>query len=102
MEGLVAAGDPPGFALEEFDVVTAARLAFEQPSRPLAEVVRDINKFSNNVMAQQLFLTLATTSVPPPATPAKSADAAVVAAHGIIMAHRRRRLRRCRLRSSWG
>jgi D-alanyl-D-alanine carboxypeptidase/D-alanyl-D-alanine-endopeptidase (penicillin-binding protein 4) len=27
-------------------------------SPPLAEVVRDINKFSNNVMAQQLFLTL--------------------------------------------
>jgi D-alanyl-D-alanine carboxypeptidase/D-alanyl-D-alanine-endopeptidase (penicillin-binding protein 4) len=28
-------------------------------SPPLADVVRDINKFSNNVMAQQLFLTLA-------------------------------------------
>ena len=27
-------------------------------SEPLAEVVRDINKFSNNVMARQLFLTL--------------------------------------------
>ena len=32
--------------------------AFEQVSPPLADVVRDINKFSNNVMAQQLFLTL--------------------------------------------
>ncbi|MBE7367356.1 D-alanyl-D-alanine carboxypeptidase/D-alanyl-D-alanine-endopeptidase [Ramlibacter sp. HM2] len=32
--------------------------AFEFASPPLAEVVRDINKFSNNVMAQQLFLTL--------------------------------------------
>jgi len=31
---------------------------FEVNSPPLAEVVRDINKFSNNVMAQQLFLTL--------------------------------------------
>jgi serine-type D-Ala-D-Ala carboxypeptidase/endopeptidase (penicillin-binding protein 4) len=31
---------------------------FEQRSPPLAEVVRDINKFSNNVMAQQLFLSL--------------------------------------------
>ncbi|MGZ5271107.1 MAG: D-alanyl-D-alanine carboxypeptidase/D-alanyl-D-alanine endopeptidase [Ramlibacter sp.] len=30
----------------------------ETVSPPLAEVVRDINKFSNNVMAQQLFLTL--------------------------------------------
>jgi D-alanyl-D-alanine carboxypeptidase/D-alanyl-D-alanine-endopeptidase (penicillin-binding protein 4) len=33
--------------------------SFELKSPPLAEVVRDINKFSNNVMAQQLFLTLA-------------------------------------------
>jgi len=32
--------------------------AFSAASPPLAEVVRDINKFSNNVMAQQLFLTL--------------------------------------------
>jgi serine-type D-Ala-D-Ala carboxypeptidase/endopeptidase (penicillin-binding protein 4) len=32
--------------------------AFELQSPPLAEVIRDINKFSNNVMAQQLFLTL--------------------------------------------
>jgi PBP4 family serine-type D-alanyl-D-alanine carboxypeptidase len=32
--------------------------SFEVVSPPLAEVVRDINKFSNNVMAQQLFLTL--------------------------------------------
>jgi len=31
---------------------------FEWVSPPLAEVVRDINKFSNNVMAQQLFYTL--------------------------------------------
>jgi len=32
--------------------------AFEISSPPLAEVIRDINKYSNNVMAQQLFLTL--------------------------------------------
>jgi len=32
--------------------------SFELSSPPLAEVVREINKFSNNVMAQQLFLTL--------------------------------------------
>lgn len=32
---------------------------FESASPALAEVVRDVNKFSNNVMAQQLFLTLA-------------------------------------------
>ncbi|MDP2257051.1 MAG: D-alanyl-D-alanine carboxypeptidase/D-alanyl-D-alanine-endopeptidase [Polaromonas sp.] len=35
--------------------------AFEMTSPPLAEVIRDINKFSNNVMAQQLFLTLSQT-----------------------------------------
>jgi D-alanyl-D-alanine carboxypeptidase/D-alanyl-D-alanine-endopeptidase (penicillin-binding protein 4) len=33
--------------------------SFVQVSPTLAEVVRDINKFSNNTMAQQLFLTLA-------------------------------------------
>jgi D-alanyl-D-alanine carboxypeptidase/D-alanyl-D-alanine-endopeptidase (penicillin-binding protein 4) len=32
---------------------------FEMVSPTLAEVVRDINKYSNNVMAQQLFLSLA-------------------------------------------
>ncbi len=32
--------------------------AFEMSSPPLAEIIRDINKFSNNVMAQQVFLTL--------------------------------------------
>ena len=42
-DGPVPAGLRPAFALE---------------SAPMAEVVRDINKFSNNVMAQQLFLTL--------------------------------------------
>ena len=34
---------------------------FVSTSPALADVVRDINKFSNNVMAQQLFLTLALT-----------------------------------------
>ncbi len=38
-----------------------ARLLLEAPSLPLSEVVADINKFSNNVMAQQLFLTLSST-----------------------------------------
>ena len=33
--------------------------SFELRSPPLLEVVREINKFSNNVMAQQLFMTLA-------------------------------------------
>ncbi len=38
------------------------RASFELASPTLAEVIRDINKFSNNVMAQQLFLSL---SLPP-------------------------------------
>lgn len=37
----------------------ARRLA-QHESRPLAEMIRDINKYSNNVMARQLFLTLGT------------------------------------------
>ncbi|MFT3718347.1 D-alanyl-D-alanine carboxypeptidase/D-alanyl-D-alanine-endopeptidase [Pseudorhodoferax sp.] len=36
-----------------------ARLLLEAPSLPLAEVIADVNKRSNNVMAQQLVLTLA-------------------------------------------
>lgn len=35
-----------------------ARLLAQHESRALAEVVRDINKFSNNVMARQLLLTV--------------------------------------------
>ncbi|TXT26739.1 MAG: D-alanyl-D-alanine carboxypeptidase / D-alanyl-D-alanine-endopeptidase [Gallionellaceae bacterium] len=46
-----------------------AQLLSTHPSAPLSEVIRDINKFSNNVMARQLFLTLgaadgATASLP--------------------------------------
>ncbi|MBS4097929.1 MAG: D-alanyl-D-alanine carboxypeptidase/D-alanyl-D-alanine-endopeptidase [Sulfuricella sp.] len=36
----------------------AARLLASSESRQLADVVRDVNKFSNNVMARQLLLTL--------------------------------------------
>jgi D-alanyl-D-alanine carboxypeptidase/D-alanyl-D-alanine-endopeptidase (penicillin-binding protein 4) len=43
-------------------VLAAARPTFEVSSATLAEVVREINKYSNNVMAQQVFLTLAGTS----------------------------------------
>lgn len=44
-----------------------ARLLHTHPSAPLAEIVRDVNKNSNNVMARQLFLTLATAAYEPPA-----------------------------------
>ncbi len=36
----------------------AYKPAFEVRSAPLAEIIRDINKYSNNVMAQQVYLTL--------------------------------------------
>ncbi len=39
-------------------VPTHLQPAFQQESAPLAEIIRDINKYSNNVMAQHLFLTL--------------------------------------------
>ncbi|NDY91150.1 D-alanyl-D-alanine carboxypeptidase/D-alanyl-D-alanine endopeptidase [Ideonella livida] len=42
----------------------------EVESPPLGQVVRDINKFSNNVMAEQLALTVALQADGPPATPA--------------------------------
>ncbi|RLJ68600.1 D-alanyl-D-alanine carboxypeptidase/D-alanyl-D-alanine endopeptidase [Sulfurisoma sediminicola] len=44
-----------------------ARLLASVESPQLAEIVRDINKFSNNVMARQLFLTLGQ-KVPPSAS----------------------------------
>lgn len=37
----------------------ATKLLLSHDSPPLAEMVRDVNKFSNNVMARQLFLALA-------------------------------------------
>ena len=39
-------------------VPAGSKPVFEVASPPLSEVIRDINKYSNNVMAQQLFLTL--------------------------------------------
>ena len=36
----------------------SAMLFATQQSQPLSEIIRDINKFSNNVMARQLFLSL--------------------------------------------
>ena len=75
----VAYGDPASFAQRavaglwremggqlagtvRFGPAPTAPATFEMASPPLLDVVRDVNKFSNNVMAQQLFLTL---SLPP-------------------------------------
>ncbi|WP_170285823.1 D-alanyl-D-alanine carboxypeptidase/D-alanyl-D-alanine endopeptidase [Propionivibrio limicola] len=49
LRGRVRAGETPETAL----------VVAEQASPPLADVVREINKFSNNVMARQVFLSLA-------------------------------------------
>ncbi|WP_460506780.1 D-alanyl-D-alanine carboxypeptidase/D-alanyl-D-alanine endopeptidase [Hydrogenophaga soli] len=48
MTGSVRAGTVPA----------SARLVVNAPSLPLSDIVADVNKFSNNVMAQQVFLTL--------------------------------------------
>ena len=73
----VAAADPRGFAARAVEgmwrelggkltgsvrdgkVPAGLKPAFVATSPALAEVVRDVNKYSNNVMAQQVFLTLA-------------------------------------------
>ena len=60
-------------------------LTFDSP--PLWDVVRDVNKLSNNVMARQLFLTLAAARFPPPATTARATDAVLawLAKHNLRM-----------------
>ncbi len=57
-------------------VPASARLLSRWQSPPVSEVIRDINKWSNNVMARQLFLTLGLGAGASPATTA-SADFAV-------------------------
>jgi D-alanyl-D-alanine carboxypeptidase/D-alanyl-D-alanine-endopeptidase (penicillin-binding protein 4) len=72
LRGQVRAGRVPE-ALRETSLGRGPVFALESP--PLAEVVRDINKYSNNVMTQQLFLTLSleqattTATAPDAATP---------------------------------
>jgi D-alanyl-D-alanine carboxypeptidase/D-alanyl-D-alanine-endopeptidase (penicillin-binding protein 4) len=61
--------------LREGSASPAARLLYTHESEPLSDVVRDINKFSNNVMARQLFLTLGAELEGPPAQAEKSAHA---------------------------
>jgi D-alanyl-D-alanine carboxypeptidase/D-alanyl-D-alanine-endopeptidase (penicillin-binding protein 4) len=53
---------------------------FELTSPTLAEVIRDINKYSNNVMAQQLFLTLSL----PARTPGAGGAATLEASREVI------------------
>jgi D-alanyl-D-alanine carboxypeptidase/D-alanyl-D-alanine-endopeptidase (penicillin-binding protein 4) len=44
--------------------LAAGKPTLEATSAPLAEIIRDINKYSNNVMAQQVFLTLGRVGAP--------------------------------------
>ncbi|HEY1327841.1 MAG TPA: D-alanyl-D-alanine carboxypeptidase/D-alanyl-D-alanine-endopeptidase [Casimicrobiaceae bacterium] len=69
-----AAGGRFGGGLVEKRAPPGARPIAVLESPPLYDIVRDVNKLSNNVMAQQLFLTLALEAAPPPATPRKAAD----------------------------
>ena len=64
--------------------LTAVKV-LEQSSEPLGSIVRDINKWSNNVMARQLLLTIAAEKLDAPATEAKgiSAIQAWLAANGL-------------------
>jgi D-alanyl-D-alanine carboxypeptidase/D-alanyl-D-alanine-endopeptidase (penicillin-binding protein 4) len=50
-----------------------ARLLFSADSSQLAEIVRDINKYSNNVMARQLYLTLSAEIMHQPGATPRSA-----------------------------
>jgi D-alanyl-D-alanine carboxypeptidase/D-alanyl-D-alanine-endopeptidase (penicillin-binding protein 4) len=62
--------------LREGTVPADARRIALNESAPLAEVIRDVNKFSNNVMARQVYLTLGTDGGRAPASPAR-AEAAI-------------------------
>jgi serine-type D-Ala-D-Ala carboxypeptidase/endopeptidase (penicillin-binding protein 4) len=66
-------------------VSPGARLIYTHESGPLAETVRDINKYSNNVMARQLYLTLAAEPAGAPARPEMASDSIkrVLAAKGV-------------------
>ena len=82
----IAPSDPRGFAARAVEgmwrelggkltgsvrdgkVPAGLKPAFVASSPALAEVVRDVNKYSNNVMAQQVFLTLALGTKGTPAT----------------------------------
>lgn len=84
-----ALGGDWGGAFRDDVVPDDAVSIFEQPSRTLGEIARSMNKFSNNVMARQIFLTLGAESSDAPATVEKSRAAvlAALADHGINTTH---------------
>jgi len=64
----------------------AMKPAFEVGSPTLPEVIRDINKYSNNVMAQQLFLTLSlqTKAAAAPGAASGTAPATLAASREVV------------------
>ena len=65
-------GGSIGGTIRDGQVPAGARLIVAARSPALSDVVRDINKFSNNVMARQLFLTLGATGGRAPGTMEKA------------------------------
>jgi len=59
-------------SVRDGEVTPNARLLTSAKSQTLSEIVRDINKFSNNVMARQLFLALGAAGEGAPATTDKT------------------------------
>jgi D-alanyl-D-alanine carboxypeptidase/D-alanyl-D-alanine-endopeptidase (penicillin-binding protein 4) len=64
-----------------------ARLLYEHDSLPLSEIIRLVNKYSNNVMARHLMLTLGVEKYGPPATVenGRNAVSSWMASRGIQM-----------------
>ncbi|MGC2036362.1 D-alanyl-D-alanine carboxypeptidase/D-alanyl-D-alanine endopeptidase [Paraburkholderia caledonica] len=62
-------------ATREGAVPVGAKLVATHQGPVLSDIVRDINKFSNNTMARNLFLSIGAAEEKGPATPAKSARA---------------------------
>jgi D-alanyl-D-alanine carboxypeptidase/D-alanyl-D-alanine-endopeptidase (penicillin-binding protein 4) len=59
--------------VRDADTPAGARLLLAHQTQSLTEIVRDINKFSNNVMARQLYLALGAITLGAPASAEKSA-----------------------------
>lgn len=62
-------------ALEEEPVPRHTRRLYEVKSQPLTEILYDINKFSNNLMAREVVMTLGAQEFGLPGTTAKGLDA---------------------------
>ncbi len=85
-------GGKLGGKVREGPAPAGLKPAFELSSPTLTEVIRDINKFSNNVMAQQLFLTLALQAGERP--PAGARVATLAGAREVVNAWWRQRIAR--------